>query len=112
MHLGQTTVGWDEVGAYDTPTSVAVSPDQVPADAQTSSDWTTALPQIVGAVTQWDMARQLNELNLQRVQQGLPPITAQEVTPGVNVGLSSQTQTLVLIGLAVIVGLVVFMKKG
>jgi len=110
MNLGQVSSGaWDEFGAYGTPTTTAEGPLPGEVGAE-SSDWTTMLPQLVGAVTQWDMARKLYDLNLLRVQQGLEPIQAQSVTPGVTVGVSSQTQNLVLIGLAVVAGLFIFSR--
>ena len=92
--LGQSTDFWGEYAAYETPTTIAQGPTEGPADA--SPDWTTALSQAVGYLTQWDMSRKLYDLNLERVQQGLEPIQAQAVTPGVTVGVSSDTQRLVL----------------
>ena len=91
---------------YGTATTTGVAPPAAPADA--SSDWTTSLAQIVGYYTQWDMANKLYDLNLARVQQGLQPITAEQVTPGVTVGVSSDVKNLVMLGLAVAGGLFLF----
>jgi len=107
MFLGQFDTGWDEFGAYDTATSVATAPPSGAVSAE-SSDWTTMLPQLVGAVTQWDMARKLYDLNLERVQQGLEPIQAQSVTPGVTVGVADDVKNMIMIGGAVVAGLFLF----
>ena len=106
MHMGllsQTTGFFPD---YETPTTTAVGPTDV--TAQTSPDWTTQIGQIVGYVTQWDMARQLYQLNLERAQQGLEPIQSADVTPGVNIGVSSDVKNLVMLGIAVAGGLFLF----
>jgi len=38
------------------------------------------------------------DANIQRANKGLPPLNPQQVSPGVNVGLSAQTQKLVTYG--------------
>jgi hypothetical protein len=95
---------WDQVSAYDTPTSVAAD---MPADAlpETSPDFMTGLSDIVGAVTQWDLQRKAYDINLARAQQGLPAIDFSQYAPGVNVGMTTQTQqfaTLALLGLGAV----------
>lgn len=52
---------------------------------------------------------QLYKLNIERVRQGLPPISSQTLAPTYNFGLSNDTQKLV-IGAVVIVGLIALFK--
>lgn len=103
--LGQ----WDEFAAYDTPITTALVPPDTVADGA-SGDWYTALPEIIGAVTAWDQARQLYKLNLERVSQGQEPIAAQTVQPGVTatVGISEDVKQLAFVALAVVAGLFIF----
>lgn len=53
------------------------------------------LTQIVGTVVQAKAQRDLLKANLRRAEQGLPPINAQAYMPGVNVGVSSDTQKMI-----------------
>lgn len=55
------------------------------------------LASIVGTVVQAEAQRDLLKVNLQRAQQGLPPLNAQQYMPGVNVGVASDTQRMVYI---------------
>ena len=44
---------------------------------------------------------QLNAINIQRAQQGLPPLSVDMAGPGVSVGVSPQLQTALYIGLGI-----------
>lgn len=104
MRLGQSEGFYDDYGTVTT-TAAAPAPGVLPSE---SGDWMSNIGQIVGAYTQWDMARKLYDLNLARVQQGLEPIQAASVTPGVTVGISADVKNLVMIGIAVVAGLFIF----
>jgi hypothetical protein len=52
---------------------------------------------------------QLNQINIQRAAQGLPPLNVEMAGPGVSVGVSSGVQTIMYIGLG-IAGLYVVSK--
>lgn len=98
MPMGQ----WDEIGAYDTATTTA---DTFQAPAESSGDWQTMLADIVSGVAQYDLQRRALEINLARAQQGLPPIDVSRYAPGVNVGMTPQTQqfmTFALLGVGAI----------
>lgn len=66
---------------------------------------TTDIQQIVTGLN----SQQLFSLNLQRAQQGLPPLNPAAYAPQVAVGLNEDTQRLVLLGAAAL--LAVFLLK-
>jgi hypothetical protein len=104
MHCCNGLGQWDAAGAYDTQQTVGIGPDQVPP-GDFSGDFMTYLPQAVSAIAAWDMQRKMVDMNIERVRQGLPPIDPSQVAPGVNVGLTPQTQqlaTVALIGMGAI----------
>ena len=97
MILGQ----WDQTGSYDTATVVgtAMPPSALP---ETSPDYMTGLTDIIGAITQYQLQSKALDINLARAQQGLPPLDVSSYSPGVNVGITPQTQnfaTFALLGL-------------
>lgn len=51
-----------------------------------------------------EQQRQLDQINVQRAQQGLAPIDTSQYQTGVNVGVSASTQQTVLIVVAVLAG--------
>lgn len=57
-----------------------------------------ALKEIAPAYAQYQMARDLYSLNMERAKQGLPPIDASAVSPQINVGLSPDVKTLLILG--------------
>ena len=96
----------------DTPT------DMSGGGTSTTPGWLTTL---VSGVTQFALGaqqvqrlNQLNQINIQRAAQGLPPLNVDIAGPGVSVGVSSGVQTMIYIGLG-IAGLYVvsqMTKKG
>src|SRR5262245_38283349 len=102
-----TQPGWNYEGAYDTPMTVAIGPTEAPA-GDYSPDYASAIPQVISAVAQWDLERKAYELNLVRAQQGLPPIDASQLAPGVNVGLTPQAQQMAQVAMIGAGALVVF----
>jgi hypothetical protein len=68
----------------------------------TSPSWLTSLiTGVTGYFTgkqQLDAVNQINQINIQRAAQGLPPISVNLSQPGVTVGLNSSTQSLLMYG--------------
>jgi len=99
VHTGAFLSGlgqWDEAGAYDTTITVGPTVDSTGS----SPDYLTAISQIATAAAQWDYARQVNAINLERAKQGLAPINA----PAVQFGVAQSTLTpLLLLGGAALV---------
>jgi len=70
-----------------------------------SFDWASmareaggVLKDIYVTATQADAQRQIIDLNAERARRGLPPLSAEYVSPQVNVGMSPATRTLVTYG--------------
>jgi len=80
---------WDEVGAFDTATSVG---EPYTPTGEASPDWLTSLSQIAQAAGQYQTQQKILEINLARVQAGLQPLDAASLAPGFNVGMTQQTQ--------------------
>lgn len=68
------------------------------------SGFLTSLVNMIPQFMQFDAQHRLMQINLQRAQQGLPPIDASRYTPGIQVGATSDTQRMVYVvaGLAAI----------
>ena len=88
-------------------------------DPNSATDWaqsiTGFLQNVAPAVLQFKSQQALISANLDRAKQGLPPLDMSSVTPGVNLGLSPGTQTLLMwagIGALVLGGAYVFLKHG
>lgn len=62
------------------------------------------LTKVIPAVLQYDMQRQLMLVNVDRAKKGLPPINTAQYAPGVNVGVTDNTQKLILTGLGIFAG--------
>jgi hypothetical protein len=69
----------------------------------------TGATQFMLGKQQADRINQLNQINIQRAAQGLPPLNVEMAGPGVSVGVSSGVQTVMYIGLG-IAGLYVVSK--
>jgi hypothetical protein len=79
------------LGQDVTPLPSDIGSVTVPGQANDSLGW---LEQLTGAgqtLIQLDYLKQINDINLQRAAQGLPPISAAEYAPTVNVGASPAT---------------------
>lgn len=88
-------------------------------DPASATDWVASvtgfLTQVAPAVIQLKSQQSLINANLERAKQGLPPLDASSVTPGVNLGLSPATQSLLMwagIGALMLGGAYVFLKHG
>ena len=91
-----------EVSFFDPSTrlSIGVEPSQ-----QTATSW---LDVINKGLTLYQ-TQQLNQINIERARMGLPPIdTSQYTGVGVRVGLSPQTQQLVIYGGLALLAVLVF----
>jgi hypothetical protein len=66
--------------------------DTAAAPSSWVSDITNALTQIAPAALQTVSQQKLISANLDRAKLGLPPLDISTVTPGMNIGLSSDTQ--------------------
>jgi hypothetical protein len=75
-----------------------------PAIAAPESQWSTWLTSAVKIYTEYDLQKEVLDINLQRAQQGLPPLDLSRYGAGVNVGLSASTQNMILIAVAVLAG--------
>ncbi len=56
-------------------------------------------------------SQQLFQMNLQRAQQGLPPLNPAQYAPAMNFGMTPETQKLVMIGIVAVVA-VMMLKKA
>lgn len=85
-------------------TPTAATPTPTP-----QTDWIALITQGVSSVMQLTTQQKLAKVNLARAQQGLPPITLDQVpgaTPTVAVGLDPGTRNVLLIGGVVVAGLI------
>lgn len=102
----------DEFAQVTSPTVARQAATQATANATaTGTTWIDAFSKIVPTLLQTNAQRQLINTNLARAQRGLPPISLQSVTPGLNFGLSSSTQNTVLLLGALVVGAMVLSKR-
>lgn len=83
--------------------------DVITPDA-TDTSWMNNIPNWITQIQTAINTQKLLDINTQRAQQGLPPITAAQVAPTVNFGLSAQTQQLVLYGAGALL-LMMLLKK-
>lgn len=103
MYVPDGAGGWivDPNATSVLQSAAAVSLDKVQqADTNTGgssiSSFFSMLQQSIPAIMQASAQKQLMDVNLQRAQKGLPPLNAASYTPGVNVGLTSDTQKMVM----------------
>lgn len=57
-------------------------------------------------------SQQLFQLNLQRAQQGLPPLSTQVYAPAVNIGMSPEMQKMVMIGGLALLAVLLLKKRA
>lgn len=60
---------------------------------------------------QYKQQRELIKLNIERAKQGLPPIEAEQIAPQVRVGLTSDTQRLLLFGVIGVIGVLLLATR-
>ena len=88
--------------------------ESTPITSNVLTEWGKAISDIAGKYLIYDQQKKLIELNIKRAEQGLAPISSQELAAGVNIGLSSSAQQLAYIALGglVLVGLLSAFKKS
>lgn len=68
-------------------------------DAQGPNEsWMTALARLLPAVAATYQQKQILDIQVQRAQQGLPPLNASQYAAGFQVGLSDDTRNLLIMG--------------
>ena len=82
---------------------------QTPSD-QPLTDFGLNLVDVAQAYAQYNLANKCLDINLQRAQQGQPPLDCSTYGTGVQVGISSGTQQFLLIAVAVIAGALILPK--
>lgn len=84
---------------------VDTSTDTSGGGTSTTPGWlntlVTGATQFMLGQQQAQRINQLNQINIQRAAQGLPPLNVDMAGPGVSVGVSSQLQTVMYIGLGI-----------
>lgn len=80
-------------------------------DSTMDTTWMNNIPNWIRDIQAAINTQRLLDLNIQRAQQGLPPLTGADVAPTLNFGLSAQTQQLVLYGGIALLA-VLLMKKA
>lgn len=71
---------------------------------QAGESWVDTLARVLPTLVLADSQRRLLNVQMQRAQQGLPPLNTGQYGLGVNVGLSPQTLTMIGIGVVGILG--------
>jgi len=73
-----------------------------PAATAAPTPWYDQLIHLAEGYLTVDQQQKLNNLNIQRAQQGLPAISTDQYASGVQVGLTSSTQNTILIGVGIL----------
>ena len=73
-----------------------------PAATAAPTPWYDQLIHLAEGALTVDQQQKLNTLNIQRAQQGLPPIDSSQYASGVQVGLTSSTQNTIMIGIGIL----------
>lgn len=73
-----------------------------PAATAAPTPWYDQLIHLAQGALTIDQQQKLNQLNMQRAAQGLPPIDSAQYASGVQVGLSNSTQNTLLIGAGIL----------
>jgi hypothetical protein len=78
-------------------------------NGNTGEDWASTLARLLPVIASTYQQKQLLDVQVQRAQQGLPPLDAGQYAPGVKVGLDAQTQQMLLWGGVGVLALLAFM---
>lgn len=81
-------------------------------DAATDDFQWSQVPEWIKSIQLAANTQRLLDLNIQRAEQGLPPISAQSVAPTVNVGVSSEIQKLITYGGLALLVVMLIKKRG
>lgn len=74
-------------------------------------DWISAITRAISTVSMADAQRRLLNLQLQRAQQGLPPLDSSQYGLGISVGIGNDTQKMLLIGAGVLALVLIFTAR-
>lgn len=71
------------------------------------TEWGKNVSDLLGKYLVYDQQKKLIDLNIKRAEQGLPPVSSEQLAAGVNIGLADSTQRLAYLALGglVLVGL-------
>jgi hypothetical protein len=98
------------LGAVDV--TVGTSPaDAIASEPSTFDKFLSTFKEILPAYANYQLTRDLYDLNLERAKMGLPPVNAQDVSPQLNVGISRDTQNMLIIGGIAIVAVFLLSRK-
>lgn len=89
--LGDTAIGTDETA--------------------TDFSWLNQVPSWIKDIQVAVNTQKLLDLNLQRAAQGLPPITSAAIAPTLNLGMSPETQQLVMYGGIALLAVLLLSKR-
>ncbi len=79
-----------------------------PQVGNSSEPWYVVAGRVASTLIMTDFQRRLLNIQLDRAEQGLPPLDPGQYGVGVNVGLSPDTQKLLIVGGLALVGLFLF----
>lgn len=87
--------------------------DALPSDTPLTQ-WGNSLLDLAKGWMQYDMQRDLLQVNLARAERGLPPISSSSIAPQVNVGVSPEMQNLsyIAVGGLLLVGLFAAFRRS
>jgi len=81
-----------------------------PAVAAPESEWSKWMADAVKIYTEYDMQKEVLDINLERAKQNLPPLDLSRYGAGINVGISAGTQNMILLAVAILAG-AIFLPK-
>ena len=87
-------------------TTSVVSSSQAPGES-----WIDTLQRVLPALVTGYQQKQLLDVQIQRAKAGLPPLNVSEYAPGVQVGVDSSTQRLLMMGGALALGLAFILTR-
>lgn len=92
----------------------ASSDSGVTTTSDVVTEWGKNISDILGKYLVYDQQKKLIDLNIKRAEQGLAPISSQDLAAGVNIGLADSTQRLayVALGALVLVGVATALRRG
>jgi hypothetical protein len=91
--------------------SAAIPGDVGTPGAAGGTSFLTSITSALPALSSFITAEQLAQVNINRAKQGLPALQTSSYAPQVGVSIAPQTMTPIMIGAAVIAGLIIFRKK-
>jgi len=78
--------------------------DEIAASQTAGESWVDSLAKLLPVLATTYQQKKLLEVQMQRASQGMPPLDVSAYAPGVRVGLTDDTTKLLVIGGAVLLG--------